>query len=179
MSNYTQEILDKKYDEAPELLRKIMYADETIAVIRRIGSAHQLHIDQVGGLVDEIDYVILGLEPSIKFTANIQERLGISAAEAEQIAMEVNKEIFMKIRESLKQLEERQNTPAPEDLLREMNSPTTVTGKTSEPSLNVMERKLSEPVNLKPVEEGIMGTPDTPAELERPAHVDPYRERLE
>lgn len=165
------QIINDRIAQLPDELQQAINTLDIEKVVQNIGQKHGLHVDQLGQVDNGIWQVMLGHQPASKFTANIQTGLGISPAEAEQIAMEVNREIFVKIRESLKQLEERQNTPASEELLREINQPTTIS--------NILERKLSESVNLKPVEEGITGTPDTPAELEQPIHSDPYLEKPE
>lgn len=172
---HSQEELDKKYEEAPEIAQKMMFSAENIGIVRKIGTTHKLHVDQIGILLEEIDYVLLGLEPSSNFVKNLEESLKVDRATAENIAQEANQEIFLKIRESLKQMEENKNTPKPEELLHELEQHTSPASLADKPS--IFERKLSEPVNLKP--EVSTPTPATPAPEIPIKKIDPYHEPIE
>ncbi|MCC6290673.1 hypothetical protein IT398_01215 [Candidatus Nomurabacteria bacterium] len=173
MKTYTQEELDKQFDQAPAIVREALFSKETSDRIKLIGDRHKLHIDQIGSLSDEIGLVMLGLEPSNIFVSNIETRLGIERSLAEQIATNVNKEIFLKIRESLKQMEENKNTPKQDELLREIENQTALP-KISEEKRTIFERKLTE--NF------LTGSPDTPTTANNPTpikKIDPYLERPE
>lgn len=142
-----------------------------VNIMQRVSNQHQLHIDQMGTLAEEIDSVLLGLEPSANFVKNIQESLQIDQATAESVAANVNNEIFLKIRESLKQMEENKNTPKQEELLHP----------------DIFAKKLSESVNLKPIENTLTINPDRAMEPSAPTtklvepttkNTDPYLEPI-
>lgn len=158
MSKYNKEELEKQFATAPDMIRQALFSDETSAAVRAIGDKHGLHIDQIGSLADEIGVTMLGLEPASDFIKNIQTRLNISASEAEQIAMEVNKNIFLRLREVMKKPEEIPETPTPTNL-------------DAAPSL--LERKLSEPVSQQ-ASERVVESNAKPIQ-----HVDPYLEPIE
>lgn len=155
------QMINERMEKLPLDLQQAINSTDNEQIIQEIGKRHHLHIDQIGELDNEIWQVMLGLEPAANFTTKIQARLGISQNEAEQIAGEVNSEIFLPIRESLKQIEE--NRDAPE-------------------KLSIFERKLSEAVNLKPTDQTLTINPDVPAaplSQTSTVHFDPYHEPLD
>jgi hypothetical protein len=101
MSKYTKEQLEQQFATAPEMIRDALFSDETSNAVKKISDRHGLHVDQMGDLADEMGVVMLGLEPAKDFVKNIQDRLRLSASEAEQISMEVSKEVFVKLREAM------------------------------------------------------------------------------
>ena len=103
---YTTQQLEEKYRSLPEDLKKAMTEVNTAETIHNIGQKHHLHIDQIGDLADEIGLTMLGLTKPDEFVNNIKNRLQIDETTAEQIAREVNEQIFLPIRESLMKLHE-------------------------------------------------------------------------
>ena len=173
MSKHTKQEFESHFEKAPMIIREALFAEETAEKIKKIGDKHSLHIDQIGQLASETGFVILGLETSDHFISNIESQLAIERSVAEQIATDVNKEIFLKIRESLKQMEENKNTPKPDELLREIENQTN-SPKISEEKRTIFERKLTE--NF------LTGSPDTPTTTNDPTpikKIDPYLERPE
>lgn len=170
MSTHSKKEIDDQFRKLPEIIRVALVSEETAIAVKKIGDKYQLHIDQIGYLAAEIGFVILGLEPSINFLENIKSRLGLAQPTAEQVTTDCNREIFVKIRESLKQLEENKNTPKPEDLLKEINR-----------SPSIFEQKMSEPMSIRPVDNGLTINPDTPTTLPtqtKAVHFDPYHEPI-
>lgn len=172
-------IMNEEIKKLPPDLQRAIDSGETDRIIEDLGKKYKLHIDQLGELNAVIWKTLLGLESSVNFVKNLEESLKIDRTTAENIAREANEEIFLKIRESLKQIEENKHTPKPEDLLKEIENHASPTQSPEKAS--IFERKLAETVNLKPVE-NIIITPDAPATPPAPkpiVHVDPYHERIE
>ncbi len=103
---YTTQQLEEKYRALPEDLREAMIGVETAKAVGNIGQKHNLHIDQIGDLADEIGLTMLGLTKSDEFVTHVKNRLRIDQNTAEQISHEVNEQIFLPIRESLQKLHE-------------------------------------------------------------------------
>ena len=168
MPRYTVEKMNETFAKMPEHIRSVMFSEQRIDATKKIQERYQLHIDQLGKLIDEIGYVFVGLEKSTDFTKNIKESLGLEQPTAEQVATDCNNEIFAKIRESLKQMEENKNTPKPEELLKEINA-----------TPNIFEQKLGGSVNIRPIDNSLTINPDTPSTLPPrgpSVHFDPYHE---
>ncbi len=105
--SYTKEQLYDTYHSLPEEIQDVMASMDTTYSIRTIGQKHQLHIDKVGELADEIGLVMFGLVKPDQFMPQIQTRLGVDQATANAITKEVNEQIFLPIRESLQGLASR------------------------------------------------------------------------
>ena len=93
-------------DEYKKQLYDIAYSEDTYNKITIIGNKYNLTIDQVGELSAEIRDVITNITSTSKFTENVKERLEINSLQANQIADDVNKQIFINIRDSLRKIQE-------------------------------------------------------------------------
>jgi hypothetical protein len=129
-----------------ELIKK--YANLRIySQIEYIGQKHGLHIDQIGLLDSETKAMIVGVTPREKFIAEVMDGLGVSLGKAEAIAQDVNSNIMIPLRESLKNptgptevppqapLEE---IPHPAVAIHELENPTSTT------SANILNRSLEQ-----------------------------------
>ena len=90
----------------PEIQRAIEYSNLG-SKINKIGEKHSLHVDKIGALYATTDMVMLGLTHPNNFVTSIRKKLEVSQGVAEMIARDVNNEIFLAIRESLKKLAEQ------------------------------------------------------------------------
>ncbi|MEK7650789.1 MAG: hypothetical protein AAB364_02905 [Patescibacteria group bacterium] len=169
------QMVNERIKKLPPELQQAISSNDSERIVQEIGKKYGLHIDQVGELDNEVWQVMLGVKTSANFVVSIMERLKVDGQTAENIAREANEKIFLKIRESLKQMEENKNTPKPEELLHELEQHTSPASLAEKPS--IFERKLSEPVNLKP--ETPAPTPPTPAPEIPIKKVDPYHEPIE
>lgn len=102
--DYTQAQLKKIYSTLPEDLKNAMFSVETSDIIQSISKKHSLHIDQMGELAAETGLVLLGLTRPENYIKNLGNRLNIDLKQAREIAMQVNIEIFSKVKESLKKI---------------------------------------------------------------------------
>lgn len=99
-----QEELLKRYEALPQDLKDTMMSVETAEIIFEIGKKFGLNIEKTGKLAEEIGFVILGVIPSKDFVGNLKEILELDSEKALGIASEANHRIFLKIRDTLKEL---------------------------------------------------------------------------
>jgi hypothetical protein len=118
---YTRQQIRAAYDNLPEQVKEVLSSFDPIDAIRDIGAKYNLHLDQVGNLADEIGLVLFGLTKNYEFTDRIQTRLGLNRAQAEQITIDANTEIFLPIREFLKQ--SSGELPSREEVLQDIEKP--------------------------------------------------------
>ncbi len=104
MDYLTEEQIIEKYEKLPEDLKKAIFSVEMTEAVKRIGGEYQLHIDKIGALGNETGMVMLGVTHPRDFIPNLSQRLGVDKETARKIAEEVNAQIFVKIRESLKKI---------------------------------------------------------------------------
>lgn len=102
--DYTEEQLNQAFERLPEDIQSAIADAATEKRVAAIGERHNLHVDQIGKLADETGLVMLGLDHPDKFVSNLIKRLGVSPAEAETIAGEINAEVFAGLRQSIKRL---------------------------------------------------------------------------
>lgn len=112
-ANSTQNQIEQRLAELPQDVRDAVLSAQLGEHVREIGQRHALHIDQAGVLEDEVMLVMLGFFKPEDFSNQIAAQLRIPAADADAIAQEVNQQIFLPIRESMKRFAESKTSPAP------------------------------------------------------------------
>lgn len=94
--------IQQRIAELPADVQAAIASSDFDKKLQAIGQRHGLHLDQMQKLGDEVMLVMIGLMSADNFAANIAGEVGIDAEKAGRIATDVNAEIFIAIRESLK-----------------------------------------------------------------------------
>lgn len=167
MNKFTPQQLQEAYKKLPGDIKKLYSSEEVTNKLYNTGQKYNLHVDQIGGLVDEVGWVMVGLNPTQKFTSNIIERLKIDSDLAKNITNDINQEIFVHIREALQKKEES-GQPNHDQVLSEIENPSSIKATESK-SANIFEQKVSQVFNL----------PSEKADTKpvKPWEQDPYLER--
>lgn len=111
-SNNIQQQIQERLEQLPTNVQEAILSAEFDQKIQFIGSSAKLHIDQLQRLSDLTMLVMLGFREMNDFKGLLQDQVGISAETAEKIANDVNQQVFLSIRESMKKFAEGQGTPA-------------------------------------------------------------------
>jgi len=149
--DYTNEQIEKKYAALPDDIREAMSSINIAQSVENIGKSHSLHVDQIGQLMDEVSFIMLGLMHPSDFISNIQKSINIDSTKAQEITKDINERIFRPIKSSLlsihgvKQPEEKtestqEETPKKEDVLKEIESPVRTNGS-EEPVSNMADNE--------------------------------------
>lgn len=101
---YTVEDIQEKYKTLPDDIKSAITSTHVENRLHEIAKKHNLHIDQEGELMDETGLVMLGLTPPQNFVKNIMSRLHINYAKSGEIVGDINEQIFIEVRESLKRV---------------------------------------------------------------------------
>ncbi|HVV38794.1 MAG TPA: hypothetical protein VHD31_00515 [Candidatus Paceibacterota bacterium] len=99
--DFTKEI-EAKLAELPEDVQEAILSNNWEQKVAAIAQAHHLHIDQTEKLGSETLMLMLGFTDANNFPSNLVNEVGISKEEADKIAGEVNSQILLSIRESMK-----------------------------------------------------------------------------
>ncbi len=102
MRPYNAQEIQDAFDKLPEQLKATISSPEIQDSIEVLSEKYNLHIDQIGELVDEIGLVLLNLHSSADFVTNVSQRLGISSKITLALSQDINKVIFDPIRNLLK-----------------------------------------------------------------------------
>lgn len=102
--NYSEQILRARFEQLPKGVREAIVATPWEDKLAQIASKHRLHIDQADRLGKETIIVMFGLDHPDNLAYNIAKHLEVSEEKALEIANDLNREIFLKVRESLKQV---------------------------------------------------------------------------
>lgn len=105
---YTPEEIQKKFDALPSDIKTLVYGANMLSLIQNLGQKYQLHVDQLGTLEAETADVMSGFSDPKDFVSNIKESLKIDDTKATGIAKDINEQLFVKIRESMKKVYEQQ-----------------------------------------------------------------------
>ena len=110
----TQEIIKEQLKTLPKIIKDAISSVDLGEKIKKIADKNMLHIDQAGDLENETVFVMLGLEPVEDYKENIRKELNISRDRAQAITAEIDKEIFMSIREAIKNTANDNRSEMPE-----------------------------------------------------------------
>lgn len=155
-----QDQIEKRMAELPADIQNLILSKDLEKEMQDIGAAHQLHVDQIGALADEVMLTMLGFSDINQFASTIAAQVKVSSDEAQKIAAEVGEKVFLPIRESLKKFTEtRAQTTAP----AQMPAPKPIqppTPPAAAPQMPPAPAPQPAAIPLKPAE--------TPKELENP-----------
>ncbi|MCR4311558.1 MAG: hypothetical protein NUV54_03285, partial [Candidatus Taylorbacteria bacterium] len=96
--------LAKQFEKLPIKLKEALRSVDSARKIIDIGRKNGLHVDQIGELGAETGMVILGFSRPNQFVSQLRRRLDLPEDKLKTVAEEVNTEVFVKIREALKQI---------------------------------------------------------------------------
>lgn len=100
----TQQIIKKQLNTLPSDIKKAILSVDLREKLKMIAEKNNFHIDQAGNLENETMFVMLGLESPDNYENNIKREMRISEEQAKLITADINKEIFLPIRESLREM---------------------------------------------------------------------------
>jgi hypothetical protein len=112
---FTQEKIKKAFDNADPRVQKILldsYITEDVSVI---GKKSGLRIDKIDGLIMIVGYVILNLIPISKLIEVIAQEMDVDREKATNIAEKIDKFVFTKVREQMKNKEDSQVVVEPKN----------------------------------------------------------------
>ena len=101
-------------DAAPPLVQEAVMSPATEQAVEEIGNQYGLHIDVVGLLMKLTSYMLVGYVGPEEFLREMRDMGGIPEAQARQIIADINKRIFIPLRERMMGgTNARPATPAP------------------------------------------------------------------
>src|ERR1035437_4195480 len=102
---YSKEQIQDRYNKLPADIKEAIDSVSTTNAVVDIGEKYDLMYDQISDLVDEVGLTMIGITPEAMFVNNIARRMRVDISKAMLIAKDINKEIFNKMRDSLKKIE--------------------------------------------------------------------------
>ncbi len=123
---YDNKQLIEKFEQLPEELQMAIWDLDLDGVIGGLGWKYKLHVDQLGKLADETASVLIGIKPASDFRKNLAQALPeIEGSRIDEIVNEVNREIFLPIRESLQKVGENKSATTRELAEQPIRAPAT------------------------------------------------------
>lgn len=147
MEYLTNEQILEKYENLPEDLKEAIFSAGMAGTVKIIGDKYKLYVDKIGELENETGMVMLGLTHPKDFVSNLAQRLGVDKETAKKIAEEVNAQIFVKVRESLKKIHKLEEEKQVEEIKKEDIK------KEIEKKEEIFEAKTKEEIFIMPKEE--------------------------
>ncbi len=101
MKQYTQQEVEKRYEQLPQAMREALYSSATTQKMLSIGRKNGLLVDKIGILAAETGYVMVGLTHPNEFVSRLAEALALAPIKAREIAEDINEQVFKTVREHL------------------------------------------------------------------------------
>lgn len=119
MPRFPKEKIDEQYKKLPDALKDAIFSVDVANKIFEIGKKFALTIEETGFLGEEAGYVMLGLVHPNDFAKSIQARIEVDEEEIQQVAKEVNSQVFYPIRELFKRVHQFEIAAAEEKTAEE------------------------------------------------------------
>ena len=167
MPTYPQQKILEQYRKLPEPLKEAMGSMDTADKMFAIGKKFGLSIEKIGFMVDEVGNIILGFERPSEFVNTLKNRLEIDRDKAQNIASEINHQLFFPLREALKSAHKIDLTEETfqkgESLPTKPPVPTTTEGSVGTPTLTKSSVGAASPQSQtpKPIMPPILPQPPT------------------
>ncbi len=175
MITLTPKKLKERYKKLPDAVKEVYFSEKTVDKLQYISKKHKLGIGKSGIVADEVGLVLLGFTRESEFVSHLVKRLQISTENAERIAGDIEKEIFVRLKSVLKE----ENNDEIEEINIESNAePAPLQPETK---LLIPPKKLPHkekaPPQKQPQQES---SPPLVVHKEktRPYSIDPYRESI-
>lgn len=201
----TQTIIKEQFKKLPKDIQDAILAVDLRDKLKMVSDKHKLLVDKAGVLENETMLVMLGLENHSAYPESIKKELGITSEQAQEITKDINEQIFLPIRESLKNIEKNNIEEAEKEEVETSREGSTVTApdtpippiatpEKKEPphpnlsdessggqvhSSNIFEDKLTKQVRTPKEHVRLDESTNKPQEKKKPYSVDPYREPIE
>lgn len=111
MTEYNQKQLWGLFNVLPDKLKDAIFSEETANAISDICKKHQIEDDKKSKIAKFVGDSLMGLLPPDKLQESIEVETGIERAEAEKIALEINRFILYPVKEALGSLYEIEFAP--------------------------------------------------------------------
>lgn len=123
MDTNAKKILFERFQSLPPALQQAIRSGNLRDKLKGIAEKFKLHIDQAAALENQTVTVMMGLQTPLEYAKSLEDELLVSEDTSYYIAEEVNKEIFLPIREHLKKLFEDEGRRAEEEAKQRENIP--------------------------------------------------------
>lgn len=110
----TEQLIKEHFATLPEPVKKAIGSFDWAREVFDIGRKHNMHIDRIGELQTEVMLVVLGLTSPADFQTELLEKIEPNRDIAYEVSDEVNKRVFIRIRDFMKGFYENEAAaPAP------------------------------------------------------------------
>lgn len=108
----TEEQAKSAYERAPEAIQNALTDGPAIDFMAALQTRYSLHIDVAGEVVERIRNLLLGLSSPTEFLGELIQ-LGMSDTVARTLVEDLNKEVFIPLREEMRKAPESTGAPEP------------------------------------------------------------------
>lgn len=104
MPSFTQEQYTNAFNNIPQKIEEVLFADSTAEAIKNITNRHEV-TDNAFDISAAIGYVLVGLLPIKNFIKALQEDAGLNAETAKNVAHDIREQIFSSIAQELSEIQ--------------------------------------------------------------------------
>lgn len=107
----TPEMISEKFNSLPVDMQEAISSDQVSEHLETLALKYKLRVDKMGDMIDEVGLVMLGFKKSSAFIDSLVHRLDIDRETAESLAIDIDNDVFRKIRESLREVQFAKDNP--------------------------------------------------------------------
>lgn len=140
--------MSEQFARLPDDVQDMIMSSDYQTVVTTIAKEEDLTINQLGGLEIQTTLVLLGILDTKDYASTITQELKLAPEKAESVVKKVNEKVFLKIRESLKNIyeapDEIEENLDRDNLLAQIENPT------KQPNIAKPLPVIDSPLPIKP-----------------------------
>lgn len=102
MKILTEQDIVRVYDSLPEHIQAALNSPQLTNAAKMLGEKHDLHIDQIDSLIQEVAYALAGLTKAEEFIDRLENQVRLSRAVAQDLGKDIDSIIFEAVRDALR-----------------------------------------------------------------------------
>lgn len=96
-----QQDLKERFAQLPKVVQDAIVSADVQKRMRALADTHKLHLDQWESLENEVMLTLLGFEPIDRLEKNLVDEVGVDAATAHALTIDISRIVFEPIRQEL------------------------------------------------------------------------------
>ncbi len=102
MKNFTQQDIERVYDNLPEHIQAALGSPELTHAAAMLGEKNDLHIDQIDTLIQEVAFALAGLTKADEFVERLEANVRIPHSQALELGKDIDSIVFEAVRDALR-----------------------------------------------------------------------------
>src|SRR5258708_2344229 len=109
------ETVEERLAQLPKVVQNAIKSGDVKEHMQKLAERHKLHVDQWESLEREVQFTLLGFQPTEELEQNLKSEVGVTDEKAHELAVAIGESVFEPIREALERELDHPDAKATQD----------------------------------------------------------------